>query len=159
MPTDAGTRPPASFFAATLAFLAMPGVVAFALPALWLANGTGLHPAHPWGFLLLGGGAFALLWSVRDFYVAGRGTLAPWRPPVDLVVVGLYRWSRNPMYVAVLTILAGWATAFASLPLAAYGCALAVAFELRIRWGEEPWLERRHGSAWLEYRRRVRRWI
>jgi protein-S-isoprenylcysteine O-methyltransferase Ste14 len=63
-------------------------------------------------------GIFALVWCVRDFYVSGRGTLAPWDPPTRLVIIGLYRFLRNPMYVAVLTILVGWALLYRSWPLA-----------------------------------------
>ena len=47
-------------------------------------------------------GSIGLLWCVRDFYVRGRGTLAPWAPPEHLVVIGLYRFTRNPMYIAIV---------------------------------------------------------
>jgi len=50
-------------------------------------------------------------------YVAGKGMLAPWSPPEHLVVVGLYQYSRNPMYLAVLIMLVGWAIAYASTTL------------------------------------------
>ncbi len=63
------------------------------------------------------------------------------------------------MYLAVLAIVAGWATTFASRALALYACALALAFELRIVFGEEPWLERTHGTAWRIYCAKVRRWF
>ncbi len=69
------------------------------------------HLVTPRGVPLLGLGTVLLLWCVRDFYVAGRGTLAPWDPPRHLVTVGLYRVSRNPMYLAVLLVLTGWAIA------------------------------------------------
>jgi len=59
--------------------------------------------------VVLGGGLVVLLWCVRDFYVSGRGTLAPWNPPKRLVVVGLYRFTRNPMYIGVLMVVGGWA--------------------------------------------------
>ena len=61
-----------------------------------------------------------LLWCVRDFYVSGRGTLAPLDPPKRVVIVGLYRFVRNPMYVAVLTILVGWALLYGSWLLAVH---------------------------------------
>lgn len=142
-----------------MAFVALPGVVAFLVPA-WMAWRMGLRvPSHPAGVAVGAVGTIALLWCVRDFYVAGKGTLAPWAPPERLVVVGLYRWSRNPMYVAVLTILAGWALACGSRPHAWYALAVAAAFHLRVVLGEEPWLARRHGAAWVAYTRRVRRWI
>ena len=100
-----------------------------------------------------------LLWCVRDFYVAGRGTLAPWAPPSRLVVVGLYRFSRNPMYIAVSLVLLGWAIAFWSVPLLIYAGIVIGAFHLRVVFGEEPWLARRHGDEWERYRARVPRWL
>lgn len=99
---------------AVVAFLALPGMVAFAVPLLVLRpaiTAAGLAPA---GFAPVVLGCVILLWCVHDFYVAGRGTLAPWSPPSRLVIIGLYRFSRNPMYVGVLLILCGWAIAFRS---------------------------------------------
>lgn len=146
------------FLRALLAFLLLPGVVAFAVPAGWVAaEGRGL--VQPLGLLPGVLGVAGLLWCVRDFYVAGRGTLAPWAPPQQLVVVGLYRWSRNPMYVAVLLILIGWAWAFGSSGLGIYAACVAVAFHARVLLGEEPWLAKTHGQAWADYTRRVPRWL
>jgi len=146
------------FTRAVIAFLALPGVVAFLVPGtwVWLAR----LPLHwPAGMILVVLGTTSLLWCVRDFYVAGKGTLAPWAPPQELVVVGLYRHSRNPMYVAVALILLGWAAAFLSYGLFVYALAVMAAFHLRVVFGEEPWLARTHGSAWQQYTRRVRRWL
>jgi protein-S-isoprenylcysteine O-methyltransferase Ste14 len=143
-----------------LAFLALPGIVAIAVPA-WMAAGM-LRAGgrfHGVGLLPLGLGLVLLLWCVRDFYVAGRGTLAPWSPPKHLVTIGLYRYSRNPMYVAVATMLFGWALAFVSRGLAIYAVLVCVAFHLRVIFGEEPWLARTHGAAWDDYRTRVPRWL
>lgn len=111
------------------------------------------------GGVVLAAGSVLLLWCVRDFLVRGRGTLAPWDPPINLVRQGPYRFSRNPMYVAVLTMIAGWATGFRSSGLAIYGVVLAVAFHLRVIWGEEPFLADTHGEAWTQYRSRVPRWL
>ncbi len=147
------------FVRAVMAFVAMPGVVAFALPAFWLWRGGRTQVIHPLGLVALFLGVVGLLWCVRDFYVTGKGTLAPWRPPTRLVIVGLYRWSRNPMYLAVLLVLLGWAAAFASAGLLVYALGIAVAFELRVVLGEEPWLARTHGKEWASYVRRVRRWF
>jgi protein-S-isoprenylcysteine O-methyltransferase Ste14 len=143
---------------AVFAFLALPGVVAFLLPVS-LATVTRSTFQRPIGAVLIAAGSAALLWCVRDFYVAGKGTLAPWAPPRHLVVVGLYRYSRNPMYVAVATILLGWAIAFRSAGLLAYAVVVIVAFHLRVVFGEEPWLTSRHGDAWQQYTRSVRRWL
>jgi protein-S-isoprenylcysteine O-methyltransferase Ste14 len=104
-------------------------------------------------------GAVLLLWCVRDFYVAGRGTLAPWAPPRNLVVVGLYRYSRNPMYVAVILILCGWAIGFRSPALGIYALVVGLGFHLRVVFGEEPWLARTHGEGWIQYKARVPRWL
>src|SRR4051812_32435188 len=108
---------------------------------------------------IVGVGTALLLWCVRDFYVAGRGTLAPWAPPKHLVVVGLYRVSRNPMYVAVLIVLIGWGLVFSSRALAIYAAVVALAVHLRVVTYEEPWLARTFGAEWLAYRRRVPRWL
>lgn len=134
----------------------MPGVVAFVVPWLLRPAAARLRVA---GLLPLGLGVVLLLWCVRDFYVAGRGSLAPWAPPERLVTVGLYRISRNPMYVAVLVILVGWAVAFSAARLWIYSAAIATAFQLRIVLGEEPWLARRYGDEWAAYRARVPRWL
>ena len=148
----------AMFFRALLAFLALPGMVAFALPGLWLWSQEAAL-VQPLGLYLLLIGVAALLSCMRDFYLRGRGTLAPWAPPEKLVVGGLYRFSRNPMYVTVLLILMGWAWAFASTPLWIYAAGVALAFHLRVVFGEEPWLAKQHGQAWTDYASRVRRWL
>jgi protein-S-isoprenylcysteine O-methyltransferase Ste14 len=147
------------FLRALLAFLAMPGVVAFAVPVGWLYATGCTQVAQPLGLVPLAAGTMGLLWCVRDFYVQGRGTFAPWSPPEQLVVAGLYRYSRNPMYVAVLLILVGWAITFAVAGLYGYAAIIAAAFHLRVVLGEEPWLARRHGAQWEQYASRVPRWL
>jgi protein-S-isoprenylcysteine O-methyltransferase Ste14 len=148
------------FWRALLAFLALPGMVAIALPGYLVAGelrgGDSLHRA---GLPPLGVGLFLLLCCVREFYVSGKGTLAPWSPPRHLVTTGLYRFSRNPMYVAVALMLTGWTISYPSRALAIYTCLVIVAFHLRVVFGEEPWLARTHGAAWDEYRARVPRWL
>jgi protein-S-isoprenylcysteine O-methyltransferase Ste14 len=146
------------FERALVAVLVLPGVVAFVVPLLLLGPGT-IAFSNRWGVLPLGVGIVFLLACVREFYVAGRGTLAPWAPPTALVVTGLYKWSRNPMYVAVVLILSGWAIGFRSRPLALYTVVVLVAFHLRIALHEEPWLAQTFGDAWIQYRKRVSRWL
>ena len=92
------------------AFLALPAVVAISLP-IWIATPASRSPRllAP-GALLVCLGTSVLLWCGREFYVSGRGTLAPWDPPRHLVTTGPYRFSRNPMCIGVLTILIGWST-------------------------------------------------
>jgi protein-S-isoprenylcysteine O-methyltransferase Ste14 len=145
------------FLSALVAFLALPGVVAFLVPLFLLAPRSRMFDMV--GLLPLALGVVLLLWTVRDFYVAGRGTLAPWVPPEELVVVGLYRVSRNPMYIAVVLVLAGWAIGFHSRDLAIYAVVVAVCFHLRVVFGEEPWLARTHREKWSRYKEHVPRWL
>lgn len=144
---------------AITAFLALPGVVAFGVPIA-----AGLHSRQPLQFVrvatvLLAFGTFLLLWCVREFYVCGRGTLAPWAPPRQLVTTGPYRLSRNPMYVAVIVILLGWSTLWLSSGLLIYTAVVLLAFHLRVRYSEEPWAARRFGIQWQAYATRVPRWF
>jgi protein-S-isoprenylcysteine O-methyltransferase Ste14 len=146
---------------ALVAFVALPGVVAFLVPWAVIASdrSASVVTLNGWGAVPFALGTGLLLACVREFYVAGHGTLAPWSPPVALVVSGPYRWSRNPMYVAVLLVLAGWAIGFRSATLGIYAGAVLVAFQLRIVLHEEPWLARTFGNDWVPYRERVRRWL
>lgn len=104
-------------------------------------------------------GSVLLLWCTRAFYVAGKGTLAPWAPPRALVTGGLYSLSRNPMYLAVVLVLFGWSMWFGSLPLLLYALGVACAFHVRVVFYEEPRLEEAFGGSWQLYRRRVPRWF
>jgi len=146
------------FVRALLAFLALPGVVAYLVPLLLLPPGDELS-IHLIGLLPFVLGTTLLLWCVRDFYVSGKGTLAPWAPPQNLVVTGLYRYSRNPMYIAVALILCGWALTFRSAGLAIYALVVVVAFHLRVVINEEPFLARTHGDQWVNYRATLPRWL
>jgi protein-S-isoprenylcysteine O-methyltransferase Ste14 len=147
------------FLRAALAFLVLPGLVAFAGPAFIARDDIAARLPRSLGVAVFALGTGLLLWCVRDFYRAGRGTLAPWDPPQHLVSVGLYRVTRNPMYVAVTLILLGWTLAYQSRELAVYLLIVAVAFHLRVVLYEEPWLARTYGDAWNEYARRVPRWL
>jgi protein-S-isoprenylcysteine O-methyltransferase Ste14 len=79
--------------------------------------------------------------------VSGKGTLAPWDPPKRLVVVGLYRFTRNPMYVGITLMLIGWSLLVGSSWLFGYTAILALAFHLRILLYEEPRLEKQFGRV------------
>jgi protein-S-isoprenylcysteine O-methyltransferase Ste14 len=147
------------FFRALIAFLALPAVVGGLVPWLlvdsdrWRMRGTLLG----WPIVISGMGI--LLWCVRDFYVIGKGTLAPWDPPRKLVTVGLYNFVRNPMYVGVLSCLAGWSLLAGSAVLAVYTLVVALAFHLRVVLYEESTLVRLFGNEWAQYRKKVNRWI
>jgi protein-S-isoprenylcysteine O-methyltransferase Ste14/pimeloyl-ACP methyl ester carboxylesterase len=142
---------------ALLAFLALPGVVAVAVPLLVLRpRGAGFNPL---ALIPIAAGAGLLVWCIREFSVAGKGTLAPWEPPRHLVSSGLYRISRNPMYLAVTLILIGWAIGFSSRLLLGYALLVAIVFHLRVLLHEEPSLARTHRDEWKRYSARVPRWI
>src|SRR5262245_30264094 len=108
------------FARALIAFLVLPGMVAFIVPVTWLWFTGRTQLDQPLGLVVLGIGIVGLLWCVRDFYVSGKGTLAPWAPPQNLVMVGLYRYSRNPMYVSVALVILGWAISFGAPALYLY---------------------------------------
>jgi len=144
------------FLRALLSFLVLPGMIAFAIPLAWLAPGRLFHFD---GLFVLVPGVAILLECVREFYVNGKGTLAPWDPPRHLVTSGLYRWSRNPMYVGVLLTILGWAVALRSGVIAGYAVATLGLFHLRVLLYEEPTLARLFPAEWPAYRARVRRWV
>lgn len=113
---------------------------------------------------LVGLFAIALGWGTLlrcawDFARFGRGTPAPIDPPRRLVVQGLYRFVRNPMYVGVVTILLGEAVLFRSLSLLLYGTAWWVVFHLFVLLYEESTLRRMFGAEYDAYCRTVPRWL
>lgn len=144
---------------ALLAFLILPGVFAGVIPWIIAASDPWRGARHPVALALLGAGAAIVLWCVRDFLVIGRGTLAPWDPPKKLVVEGLYRFVRNPMYVGVIATILG-AGFFAGSPLTIlYGALVAVTFHVRVLNYEEPVLAAQFGPEWTAYAKAVRRWL
>jgi protein-S-isoprenylcysteine O-methyltransferase Ste14 len=142
----------------------VPGTVAVYVPIRMAGGGPALASA-PWGaprilaLPLLVLGAATYLRCVWDFGTKGRGTPAPIDAPRELVVAGLYRYVRNPMYVGVLSLVTGWAIFFRSWGILLYGCALALAFHLFVVFYEEPRLRRQFGESYERYRRAVGRWI
>src|SRR5687768_254460 len=89
----------------------------------------------------------------------GRGTLSPADPTKKLVITGLYRYSRNPMYVGVILILFGEAVIMQSIVLGIYLLLIFLLFNLFIIFHEEPRLHRAFGSEYFEYKKSVSRWI
>jgi protein-S-isoprenylcysteine O-methyltransferase Ste14 len=147
------------FLRALISFLVLPGTFAGLIPAWIVSADRGRGHALIFGAVPLGIGIVMLLWCVRDFYVAGRGTLAPWDPPKRLVIVGLYRYTRNPMYVGISILLTGWSLLAASPLLAGYTVILAIAFHLRVVQYEEPRLKEQFGEDWATYAATVPRWL
>ena len=147
------------FFRALIAFLVLPGIAGIIMPPL-IAAFDPWRGASVWqGSILMVAGLVLLLWCVRDFYVRGKGTLAPSDPPQNLVVVGLYRHMRNPMYVGVLTLVIGWAVIVGSFLVALYSVVLAIGFHIRVVVYEELWLRLQFGDDWAHYCTNVARWI
>ena len=144
---------------AVSSFLALPGMVAFVVPYLLLPEPHQRAPFDPFGLIAGIPGLALLVWTAVAFSRHGRGTIAPWDPPRSLVTHGAYRVSRNPMYIAVLLVLAGWAMAFQSTALAVYAGCVAVAFHIRILVHEEPSLERLFKNEWAVYCSRTPRWL
>ncbi|MGH8641307.1 MAG: methyltransferase family protein, partial [Burkholderiales bacterium] len=104
-------------------------------------------------------GHFHVLWCIWDFASFGRGTPAPIDLPRHLVARGFYRYSRNPMYIGVLSVVFGWSLLFQSGPIALYGLVLAAGFHLFVVLYEEPHLRRAFGSSYEQYCARVGRWL
>jgi protein-S-isoprenylcysteine O-methyltransferase Ste14 len=103
--------------------------------------------------------AAVMVWCFWDFTFKGRGTPAPIDPPKELVAVGLYRFVRNPMYVAGILALVGWALWSPSLPLILAPPLFFAATHTFVTLYEEPTLRVKFGVGYEEYLRRVPRWI
>lgn len=147
------------FARALLAFVALPGMVSFLIPGYLALRTPVATGANLLGCVPLIVGTAGLLTCVRAFAVSGRGTLAAWAPPTRLVTGGLYRRTRNPMYVCALTIIAGWAMLAQSWGIGAYGLVVAAVFHLHVVYAEEPWAARTFGAEWEAYAREVPRWF
>ena len=151
--------PSVLFLRALTALLVLPGTFAGIIPALIVSVDQSRGDGHPTGMAPLVAGVVILLWCVRDFYVAGKGTLAPWDPPKHLVVIGLYRFVRNPMYVGLTLLLIGWALIASSPLLGGYTLLFAIAFHLRVVLYEEPRLRKQFPEDWAAYAATVPRWL
>lgn len=111
------------------------------------------------GVLLMAAGLPVLVESFARFAVQGLGTPAPVFPPQHLVVKGFYRYVRNPMYVAVVSMVAGQGLLFGNLSLLVYGFFAWLATFLFVVGYEEPTLRRTFGMEYDTYRANVPRWI
>jgi protein-S-isoprenylcysteine O-methyltransferase Ste14 len=116
-------------------------------------------PVHLAGLLCIGVGAALLATCIWEFARSGRGTLSPMDPPRQLVVRGLYRYVRNPMYLSVTLIVLGEVLLTGSRALLTYWVVWFVAVNLFIVAYEEPTLHRQFGADYERYRNRVGRWL
>jgi protein-S-isoprenylcysteine O-methyltransferase Ste14 len=110
------------------------------------------------GAILLVAGLIALIRAFVRFVMEGLGTPAPIAAPERLVVGGVYRYVRNPMYVAVLAAIVGQALLLGRLGLLLYAGAAWLIVAAFVRWYEEPTLARRFGADYESYRRAVPAW-
>jgi len=147
--------------AGTSLFLVIaPGVVAGLVP--WLLTGWESSGPPAWlaaiGWALIVLGAAVLLEAFARFVVEGVGTPAPTAPTEQLVVGGLYRYVRNPMYLAVAAVIVGQAAVLGRWVLVAYALVFAVVVWSFVHWYEEPALSRQFGSTYEDYVRTVPGW-
>jgi protein-S-isoprenylcysteine O-methyltransferase Ste14 len=146
----------------TLLFtILVPGFVAGYFPYVLLAGKPA--PSHgplAWlGVFCLGIGAGIYLRTAWEFAVRGLGTPAPIAPTKFLVVSGLHRYVRNPMYIGVALVILGEAALFRASVLAWYAGVFWVLVNLFVMLYEEPTLRRQFGESYEQYRRTVPRWI
>jgi|ERR1051326_3887980 protein-S-isoprenylcysteine O-methyltransferase Ste14 len=144
--------------------LLLPGTVTVLVPYLIVSRGgAAAFPRFDvpgcLSLIPISVGAGILFRCIRDFAVVGRGTLAPVDPPKRLVVQGLYRYVRNPMYVGVLCILFGETLLFRSIRLLCYATSVFVVLNLFVLFFEEPILRKKFGESYNDYCRQVRRWL
>ena len=141
----------------------LPGTVAVYVPLRILqASGRFRLPhlsvaSFGAGGIVLAGSAI-LLACVWEFFAAGQGTLAPIDPPRQLVVTGLYRFTRNPMYNGVLAMLLGEAWLFDSVEVLRYAAGFLVTAHCFVVFYEERTLRSRFGESFRSYRAAVPRW-
>jgi protein-S-isoprenylcysteine O-methyltransferase Ste14 len=141
----------------------LPGFFAGYVP--WRFFGPGqaqvdmFRAAHLLGLVCIGLGAALLAVCIFEFARSGQGTLSPVDPPRRLVVRGLYRYVRNPMYLSVTTIVLGETLLMQSRALAVYWAVCFLGANLFVIGYEEPTLRRRFGASYDRYTQQVGRWI
>lgn len=145
----------------TVFLVIAPGTVAGLAP-WWLTRWQAGTPypllVRAGGVILLAAGTAVLLHAFAWFAIEGTGTPAPAVPTQRLVTGGLYRYVRNPMYLAVLAVIAGQALFLSRPVLLVYAAAVGAAVGAFARWYEEPTLARQYGAQYQAYRRQVPAW-
>ena len=147
-----------------LFFVVAPCVVAGLIP-WWITRWEflpplfGLEPTRAIGIALMIAGVPGLVDSFARFALQGLGTPAPIAPTATLVVTGLYRYVRNPIYMSVVAVIVGQAVLFGDWRLAGYGALFWLACQVFVVTYEEPTLERTFGAEYQAFRANVPRWI
>ncbi|WP_436346359.1 methyltransferase family protein [Natronorubrum sp. FCH18a] len=142
----------------------VPGTVAGAIPRALArydreSPTLGSRGARIVGTVSLVAGTLLYLHTAFRFSSEGNGTPAPSDEPDDLVTGGIYRYTRNPMYVGVLLVIVGQAVRYRSLHVLWWGLVCWLGFHRRVVDYEEPHLLEKHGDAYEAYRDRVPRWL
>jgi protein-S-isoprenylcysteine O-methyltransferase Ste14 len=144
--------------------LLAPGTVAGLVP--WLISRWRFETPVIWwlplriiGGVLVVAGTLVLLDSFARFAIKGLGTPAPIFPTCHLVITGMYRYVRNPMYVAVVAAIVGQGLIFGNMRLLEYGALVSLAFHLFVVAYEEPTLRATFGPEYETFCRGVSRWI
>jgi protein-S-isoprenylcysteine O-methyltransferase Ste14 len=154
-------RRPTAAAGSALFFALAPGIVAGLIPfwlSGWEVRAEWWAPVRVLGAAMVVAGAAALVAAFVRFVVEGLGTPAPVAPTERLVVGGVYRYVRNPMYVAVVGTIVGQALWLGRPGLLAYAAVAWAAMAAFVRLHEEPALARRYGAQYEEYRRVVPAW-
>jgi protein-S-isoprenylcysteine O-methyltransferase Ste14 len=147
-----------------LFFLIAPTTVAGVIPFLitrwqFAEPFFGVEPVRWPGAVFIAAGLVVIVDAFVRFVREGQGTPAPVAAPRRLVVRGPYRWVRNPMYVALIVMIAGQALVLGSAALLAYGAAIALIFHTFVRLYEEPRLRQQFLSEYEAYTTAVPRWL
>jgi protein-S-isoprenylcysteine O-methyltransferase Ste14 len=157
-------RRPIAAVGSALFFVVGPGTVAGLIPWLLTGGWQVREPVPYWapmrvlGMILLVAGLIVVIQAFVRFVVEGFGTPAPVAAPERLVVGGVYRYVRNPMYVAILAAIVGQALLLGQLGLLLYAAAIWLIAAAFVRLYEEPTLTRRFGTDYEAYRRAVPAW-
>lgn len=152
------------------AILALPFTVVIIIPTALVVSARTFNPlwgeSYPVklllaavGLSLMIGGLILIIGTIRLFMTIGQGTLAPWHPTQRLVVIGPYRYVRNPMISGVISVLLSEAVVLGSLPILLWTACVTLVNLIYIPLLEEPGLYERFGQEYGEYVRHVPRWI
>jgi protein-S-isoprenylcysteine O-methyltransferase Ste14 len=150
----------------------VPGTIAVYIPYTFMRNrlpdmSIGLF--HWVGLVILVAGVLIYLWAAVSFLMRGKGTPAIWftkpisfiigEEPIKVVSSGLYKYSRNPMYIGVITTVLGQGIYFQYSNVLWYALSLFIIFNLVIVLIEEPHLEEKFGEQYKSYKKKTRRWL
>lgn len=152
------------------AIIILPGTALVYVPALvfWFTRNTTQAASFPPTSAMswLAGSAFTvaglvlMVWTMRLFISeGGGGTPAPWQPVKNFIVRGPYRYVRNPMLIGVSLVLSAEAILLQSFPILVWMIVFVVINTVYFAYSEEPELEKRFGQSYVNYKRKVPRWI